>query len=155
MQSKIQNTFLGNYLQSSTSSSTLKRHQEAPHRDLLYLKTLPRTTKRLIQVKKRSESEARSVVSSIYIAFGSWISYQVEDLPPKHRVTLSGENLPDPISDFGDLPSRYSVPQRLLQNIQSCGYNAPTSIQAHGIPVLLEVSYLCLDQVVLNDSVGP
>ncbi|KAB5594133.1 hypothetical protein CTheo_2470 [Ceratobasidium theobromae] len=44
--------------------------------------------------------------------------------------------------NFGDLPSRYSVPPRLLQNIQSCGYNAPTSIQAHGIPVLLEGKHL-------------
>lgn len=61
---------------------------------------------------------------------------------PKHRVTTSGESVPAPISEFEDLSSRYNIPQRLLQNIQNCGYDAPTGIQAHGIPVLLEGRHL-------------
>ncbi|CAE6423999.1 unnamed protein product [Rhizoctonia solani] len=60
----------------------------------------------------------------------------------KHRVTSSGDNVPSPIVEFEDVSSRYKVPQRLLQNIESCGYDSPTGIQAHGIPVLLEGRHL-------------
>ncbi|CAE6495550.1 unnamed protein product [Rhizoctonia solani] len=60
----------------------------------------------------------------------------------KHRVTSSGENVAPPITEFEDLSSRYKVPQRLLQNIENCGYDCPTGIQAHGIPVLLEGRHL-------------
>ncbi|CAE6491362.1 unnamed protein product [Rhizoctonia solani] len=60
----------------------------------------------------------------------------------KHRVTLSGDSVPSPITEFEDLTSRYKIPQRLLQNIENCGYDSPTGIQAHGIPVLLEGRHL-------------
>ncbi|KAL5635919.1 hypothetical protein ACGC1H_004651 [Rhizoctonia solani] len=60
----------------------------------------------------------------------------------KHRVTSSGDNVPSPIVEFEDIYSRYKVPQRLLQNIENCGYDSPTGIQAHGIPVLLEGRHL-------------
>ncbi|KAF8744457.1 P-loop containing nucleoside triphosphate hydrolase protein, partial [Rhizoctonia solani] len=65
-----------------------------------------------------------------------------EESLPKHRVTSSGDGVPSPISEFEDLSSRYKIPQRLLQNIESCGYDSPTGIQAHGIPVLLEGRHL-------------
>ncbi|KAH7340510.1 P-loop containing nucleoside triphosphate hydrolase protein [Rhizoctonia solani] len=61
---------------------------------------------------------------------------------PKHRVTSSGDNVPSPIAEFEDLSPRYMIPQRLLQNIEKCGYDSPTGIQAHGIPVLLEGRHL-------------
>lgn len=67
---------------------------------------------------------------------------KVEESIPKHRVTTSGDNVPSPISEFEDLSSRYKIPQRLLQNIEKCGYDSPTGIQAHGVPVLLEVGSL-------------
>ncbi|KDN51552.1 hypothetical protein RSAG8_00097, partial [Rhizoctonia solani AG-8 WAC10335] len=60
----------------------------------------------------------------------------------KHRVASSGDSVPSPITEFEDLPSRYKIPQRLLQNIEHCGYDSPTGIQAHGIPVLLEGRHL-------------
>ncbi|CUA72477.1 ATP-dependent RNA helicase ROK1 [Debaryomyces hansenii CBS767] [Rhizoctonia solani] len=60
----------------------------------------------------------------------------------KHRVTSSGDNVAPPITEFEDLSPRYKVPQRLLQNIENCGYDYPTGIQAHGIPVLLEGRHL-------------
>ncbi|CAE6392846.1 unnamed protein product [Rhizoctonia solani] len=66
---------------------------------------------------------------------------QKESLPKQH-VTSSGDNVPSPISEFGDLISRYKISQRLLQNIENCGYDSPTGIQAHGIPVLLEGRHL-------------
>ncbi|CAE7217708.1 unnamed protein product [Rhizoctonia solani] len=65
-----------------------------------------------------------------------------KELLPKHRVTSSGDKIPPPITEFSDLPSRYNIPQRLLQNIENCGYDSPTDIQAHGIPVLLEGRHL-------------
>jgi superfamily II DNA/RNA helicase len=95
------------------------------------------------QVKGRSESGVmRSVVGSLRPIILIVEANQGLDPLPKHRVTSSGENVPAPISEFDDLPSRYKIPQRLLQNIQNCGYDTPTGIQAHGIPVLLEVSFL-------------
>ncbi|QRW00077.1 DEAD/DEAH box helicase [Ceratobasidium sp. AG-Ba] len=61
---------------------------------------------------------------------------------PKHRVTTSGENVPASIANFEDLFKRYNLPKRLVQNLERYGYDVPTGIQAHGIPVLLEGRHL-------------
>ncbi|KAG9074130.1 RNA-dependent ATPase rok1, partial [Ceratobasidium sp. 370] len=61
---------------------------------------------------------------------------------PKHRVTASGQNVPAPIAEFEELFARYNLPKRLIQNLGNYGYSAPTGIQAHGIPVLLEHRHL-------------
>jgi ATP-dependent RNA helicase DDX52/ROK1 len=58
----------------------------------------------------------------------------------KHRVTSKGSDVPTPITSFEDLHERYQVPQRLLSNLSENSYKHPTGIQAHGIPILLEVS---------------
>ncbi|KAF8758461.1 P-loop containing nucleoside triphosphate hydrolase protein [Rhizoctonia solani] len=72
---------------------------------------------------------------------------------PKHRVTSSGDGVPSPISEFEDLSSRYKIPQRLLQNIENCGYDSPTGIQAHGIPVLLETPHCYISNRYRKDNV--
>ncbi|KAG8748637.1 RNA-dependent ATPase rok1 [Ceratobasidium sp. 414] len=61
---------------------------------------------------------------------------------PKHRVTTSGQGAPTPIAEFEELFTRYNLPKRLVQNLESYGYNTPTGVQAHGIPVLLEHRHL-------------
>lgn len=58
----------------------------------------------------------------------------------KHRVTAKGSDVPKPIASFEDLRERYNVPPRLLSNLSENSYKHPTGIQAHGIPILLEVS---------------
>lgn len=57
----------------------------------------------------------------------------------KHRVTAKGANVPDPVDSFEELESRYDLSSRLLQNLAENGFTTPTGIQAHGIPILLEV----------------
>ena len=59
---------------------------------------------------------------------------------PRQRVTAKGNNVPEAMESFDELRERYSIPSRLLQNLEASGYKQPTGIQAHGVPILLEVS---------------
>lgn len=59
---------------------------------------------------------------------------------PKHRVTSKGKDVPEPVDSFDALVDRYQLPSLLLQNLSQSGYRAPTGIQSHGIPIMLEVS---------------
>ena len=58
---------------------------------------------------------------------------------PRQRVTAKGNNVPDPVDSFEALRTRYNVSSRLLSNLEDSGYKQPTGIQAHGVPILLEV----------------
>lgn len=64
-----------------------------------------------------------------------------EDRPtaPKHRVKTKGSNVPVHLDSFGVLGTRYNVPAQIHSNLEKYGYNEPTSIQAYGMPILLEV----------------
>lgn len=59
---------------------------------------------------------------------------------PKDRVTAKGSEVPKPAETFEDLAKRYDVASRLLANLRKYKYEYPTGVQAHGIPILLEVS---------------
>jgi ATP-dependent RNA helicase DDX52/ROK1 len=61
---------------------------------------------------------------------------------PRQRVTAKGSNVPLPFESFEELQSRYDMSPLLLSNLSDCGYNHPTGIQSHGIPILLEVSFI-------------
>lgn len=54
------------------------------------------------------------------------------------RVTAKGSDVPPPIDVFNDL-NRYKIAHRLLSNLRDNQYKYPTGVQAHGIPILLEV----------------
>jgi ATP-dependent RNA helicase DDX52/ROK1 len=56
------------------------------------------------------------------------------------RVTAKGSNVPQPIEVFDDLLDRYKIAHRLLSNLRENHFKYPTGVQAHGIPILLEVS---------------
>lgn len=56
------------------------------------------------------------------------------------RVTAKGSDVPPPIEVFDNLLDRYKMPHRLLSNLRDNHYKYPTGVQAHGIPILLEVS---------------
>ncbi|KAI0344066.1 P-loop containing nucleoside triphosphate hydrolase protein [Trametopsis cervina] len=57
---------------------------------------------------------------------------------PKQRVTAKGREVPDPVESFEDLRARYDLPPQLFSNLAESGYDHPTGIQAHGVPILLE-----------------
>ena len=46
-------------------------------------------------------------------------------------VEVSGDNVPDPISDF----SKENIPNSLLQNIIRCDYKRPTPVQKYGLAI--------------------
>jgi ATP-dependent RNA helicase DDX52/ROK1 len=77
-----------------------------------------------------------------------------EDVPAmqKHRVTSKGSDVPKPITSFEDLRERYHVSPRLLSNLSESSYKHPTGIQAHGIPILLEVSPLGVSSQGLHNT---
>ena len=56
------------------------------------------------------------------------------------RVTAKGSDVPPPIHVFDDLLDRYKITRRLLSNLCDNHFKYPTGVQAHGIPILLEVS---------------
>lgn len=61
---------------------------------------------------------------------------------PRQRVTAKGDNVPSPVDSFEELSTRYDLSPRLLSNLADSGYHQPTGIQSHGVPILLEVSFL-------------
>ncbi|KAJ7225996.1 P-loop containing nucleoside triphosphate hydrolase protein [Mycena pura] len=63
-----------------------------------------------------------------------------EDAPsqPRQRVVTKGSNAPAPADTFSVLAERYQVSSLILSNLRTYGYNYPTGIQSHGIPILLE-----------------
>jgi hypothetical protein len=59
--------------------------------------------------------------------------------PFRHRVTAKGKDIPKPIEGFNDLKEQYTIPPQVMSNLLQYGFSSPTGIQAHGIPVFLEV----------------
>ncbi|KAJ3480162.1 hypothetical protein NLI96_g8549 [Meripilus lineatus] len=57
---------------------------------------------------------------------------------PRQRVTAKGANVPEAIESFHDLKSRFDLSSHLLANLERSGFEYPTGIQAHGIPILME-----------------
>ena len=62
--------------------------------------------------------------------------------PSGQRVTSKGKDVPEPIESFQNLKERYHCSSLILSNLQKNGWGSPTGIQAHGIPMLMEVRYL-------------
>ena len=62
--------------------------------------------------------------------------------PSGQRVTSKGKNIPEPIESFQILKERYHCSSLILSNLEKNGWESPTGIQAHGIPMLMEVRYL-------------
>ena len=57
----------------------------------------------------------------------------------KQRVTAKGKDVPSAVEDFQELRERYQCPPLLFANLEKNGWKTPTGIQAHGIPMLMEV----------------
>ena len=61
-----------------------------------------------------------------------------KSLRTAHRVTTKGTNIPPHINSFEEM-KKYAVPSHLFSNLASSGYQEPTGIQSHCVPMLLEV----------------
>lgn len=57
----------------------------------------------------------------------------------RHRVTSKGNGIPEAVDTFEALYKKYGIPSHVYRNLSESGYNYPTSIQSHAVPVLLEV----------------
>ena len=57
----------------------------------------------------------------------------------EQRVTSKGRNIPVPIDSFQMLKDRYNCSSLVLFNLERNGWKSPTGIQAHAIPMLMEV----------------
>ncbi|XP_068011062.1 probable ATP-dependent RNA helicase DDX52 isoform X2 [Melanerpes formicivorus] len=55
----------------------------------------------------------------------------------KHRISVQGTDLPDPIATFEQLQKEYKVHPKIMENIQAAGFQVPTPIQMQAIPVML------------------
>lgn len=76
--------------------------------------------------------------------------------PSRQRVTAKGSDVPDPITSFKSLKDRYHIGSQILTNLSQYGYKEPTGIQSHGVPILMEVSYVCCQmlEVLKNSLLG-
>ncbi|KAF7319880.1 hypothetical protein MKEN_00771200 [Mycena kentingensis (nom. inval.)] len=57
---------------------------------------------------------------------------------PRQRVVAKGNNVPEPAETFSELAERYQISSLILSNLTTYGYQHPTGIQSHGMPILLE-----------------
>ncbi|XP_033197631.1 DExD-box helicase 52 [Bombus vancouverensis nearcticus] len=55
-----------------------------------------------------------------------------------HHISVTGNCIPKPISEFIELSTTYNISQKLIYNITNCGYKCPTPIQMQAIPVMLQ-----------------
>ena len=67
----------------------------------------------------------------------------MEGVLTKHKVTSKGNNVPTAVQTFEDLRSIHQIPSHLFQNLSKNGYNYPTPIQSHAVPILLAVCPSC------------
>lgn len=65
----------------------------------------------------------------------------IERPQERHKVTSKGSHIPEPVDTFESLYKEYNVPPHVYQNLSKSGYNYPTSIQSHAVPVLLKVRF--------------
>lgn len=61
----------------------------------------------------------------------------------KHHINVHGPNASDPIETFHQLVNDYAIPQQIVNNLISCGYEEPTPIQMQAIPIMCSVSVYC------------
>ncbi|KAI1291708.1 putative ATP-dependent RNA helicase DDX52 [Halotydeus destructor] len=57
---------------------------------------------------------------------------------PQPEVDVIGEDIPAPLESFEQMAERYDVPEVVLKNIKEAGYEMPTTIQSHAIPLMMD-----------------
>ncbi|XP_006454574.1 hypothetical protein AGABI2DRAFT_189828 [Agaricus bisporus var. bisporus H97] len=64
-------------------------------------------------------------------------SQEAKSLIAKHRVTVKGNDIPNPVGSFEVLREKYHISNQLFQNLSKSGYRHPTSIQSHAVPIMM------------------
>ncbi|XP_019366494.1 PREDICTED: probable ATP-dependent RNA helicase DDX52 [Gavialis gangeticus] len=55
----------------------------------------------------------------------------------KYKINVQGTDLPEPIATFEQLQKEYKIHPKIMQNVESAGFQVPTPIQMQAIPVML------------------
>nr|XP_002741008.2 PREDICTED: probable ATP-dependent RNA helicase DDX52-like [Saccoglossus kowalevskii] len=55
----------------------------------------------------------------------------------KHKIHISGTDIPDPIDSFQQLKQEYKINSTILKNVEDVGYQSPTPIQMQTLPLML------------------
>ncbi|XP_069766461.1 probable ATP-dependent RNA helicase DDX52 [Narcine bancroftii] len=55
----------------------------------------------------------------------------------KHRISVSGTDIPEPVATFEQLQQEYKVHPKVIQHVQEAGFQQPTPIQMQAIPIML------------------
>ncbi|KOX78487.1 putative ATP-dependent RNA helicase DDX52 [Melipona quadrifasciata] len=63
---------------------------------------------------------------------------KTNQLRNQHRISVTGNRIPKPITEFTELSMTYGVSSKLINNIINCGYKCPTPIQMQAIPAMLQ-----------------
>lgn len=63
---------------------------------------------------------------------------KINQLRNQHRISITGNRIPKPITEFTELSMTYGVSSKLINNIINCGYECPTPIQMQAIPAMLQ-----------------
>lgn len=45
-------------------------------------------------------------------------------------------NVPEPVTDFDNMKSKYKISKKIIKNLVECGYKVPTAVQMQAIPIL-------------------
>ncbi|XP_050351327.1 probable ATP-dependent RNA helicase DDX52 [Nymphalis io] len=56
----------------------------------------------------------------------------------EHGIKAVGRHIPNTLTDFSELVTKYKVAQSLVDTVSQCGYSEPTPVQRQAIPCLLE-----------------
>ncbi|GAA95976.1 uncharacterized protein L969DRAFT_26056 [Mixia osmundae IAM 14324] len=56
----------------------------------------------------------------------------------RHKIRMTGEDVPDPLSSFAELVTLYGCEDSLLDCLATMGHALPTPIQAQALPLLLK-----------------
>lgn len=66
------------------------------------------------------------------------VANSAEEYRTQHNIDIEGEDVPDPITTFDQLTTRYKVKEEIINNLHESGYLVPTPVQAQAIPLMLE-----------------
>lgn len=77
-------------------------------------------------------------------------SQEAKSLIAKHRVTVKGNDIPNPVGSFEVLREKYHISNQLFQNLSKSGYRHPTSIQSHAVPIMMNVRSSLIHSAVLT-----
>ncbi|EFN79685.1 Probable ATP-dependent RNA helicase DDX52, partial [Harpegnathos saltator] len=62
----------------------------------------------------------------------------INHLRNQNRISVTGNRVPELITDFEELKTKYQISENLMNNMKACDYICPTPVQMQAMPILLE-----------------